>query len=266
MKKIISVLALCFLFAGQAFGDVYVGGKKLILPDGDSLTEGVGDAVVPLAGYRDHLQDEIGTTQWEIVGAQVKPVYAAGYKTNHNGYSSGSTAHTEESTPFALTRYFTPFTPEGSVVILWVGTNDVSRTISGTPGYSQANARDNIEDILDLIRTHNTNIRVLVVNLGPNGDATRDSNMVTFNGLVTTMLATYSSTYPNFDIDYVDMRASLSADAFNLCDPTGAVTATVIANCYDDTTHFNDLGYQHVAKQLAACLNNPDAAYCDSTP
>lgn len=263
MKRIISVLALSFMFVGQVNADIYVGAKKLILPEGDSLTEGVGDAVVPLAGYRDHLQDEIGSTEWEIVGAQVKPVYAEGYKTNHNGYSSGSTAHTEESTPFALTRYFTNLVPDGSVVILWIGTNDVSRTISSTPGYSLAGAVANMEDVLDLIRVKNTNIRVLIVNLGPNGDATRDSNMVTFNGLVSTMLANYRVSYPSFYITYVDMRASLSADAFNLCDPTGADVADVITNCYDDTTHFNDIGYQHVAKQIAACLNNPNATYCD---
>jgi len=263
MNKTLLTLIFCLAFSFPALADVQVGAKKLILPDGDSLTEGTGDLVAPLMGYRDHLQTQIGTTAWEIVGTEVKPISATGFKTNHNGFPSGSTAQTEESTQFALTKYFTPFTPEGSVVILWVGTNDVSRTQSAVPGYSQANARDNLEDTLDIIRTHNTNIRVLVVNLGPNGDATRNTNMITFNGIVSTMLATYASTYPNFDIDYVDMRGSLIADAFDLCDPTGAVQATVIANCYNDTTHFNDLGYQHVARQLAACLNNPNASYCD---
>jgi len=262
MNKAFLTFIFCLAFSFPCLADVQVGAKKLILPNGDSLTEGTGDSVGNLMGYRDHLQTEIGTTLWELVGTEVKPISATGFKTNHNGFPSGSTAQTEESTLFALTKYFTANAPEGSLVILWAGTNDAARTNSGVAGYSVAGAVANIEDTLDVIRTFNSDIRVLVVNLGPNGTAGVDTQMTSFNTQLVTMLQAYQVSYPTFDVDLVDMKSMINNDSFGLCGGAGNFRT----NCYNDTTHFNDLGYRAVAKQIAACINNPNTTNCDGTP
>lgn len=256
MKMIISVLAACFLFAGQVNADVYVGEKRKILTLGDSLTYGTGDASGNLMGFRDHLSDLLGTTNWEFIGTSVRPQSASGYRTNHSGYPSLAASQTVTYVASELAGAFGNSVPSGSVVVLFIGTNDIARSVgnSTVTGY--------LSTILDSIRTFNSGLRVILINLGPNGTGAVETRMVSYNTAFATMLGTYQATYPTFDIDLIDMHSSIANDTHGLCGGAGNWQA----NCYADTTHFNNTGYRAVAKQIAACINDPNATNCDGTP
>lgn len=256
MYKIFLLVLVSILTAQTVQADVLVGEKRKILTLGDSLTYGTGDATGRLMGFRDHLSDLLGTTNWEFVGTSVRPQSATGYRTNHSGYPSLAASQTVTYVASELAGAFGNSVPSGSVVVLFIGTNDIARSVAnGTvTGY--------LSTILDSIRTFDSGLRVILINLGPNGTGAVETRMVSYNTAFATMLGTYQSTYPAFDIDLIDMHSSIANDTQGLCGGAGNWQA----NCYADTTHFNDLGYQAVAKQIAACINNPNTTNCDGTP
>ena len=256
MRNTILLLMFSLMFSSNVFADVYIGGKKKLLPLGDSLTSGTGDSTGNIMGYRDHLQDLIGG-EYEIVGTILDPYTATGYSTAHDGLPSINTSDTEDRTQFALDRMLTNNTPSGSGILLWIGTNDAARKEDSVSGYSNAGTVANIEDILDIIRTHNTELVAYVANLGKNGDAGNEGEMVEINGLLETMIGTYRSTYPNFTVVLVDMHTMSENDTWDMC------SGDFLTNCLNDVTHFNDTGYQSVARQWQECIEDNDGTNCD---
>lgn len=252
MKKIFFVLLFVLVIAQVSYSAVITGNKKKILCLGDSLTYGTGDSVGNTMGYRDHLLDDLGSTGWQFIGTSLYPHHATGYETNHSGYASLAASQTVNYVSNELSYAFGNSVPDGSVVILYIGTNDIARSVAnGTvTGY--------ITSILDSIRTFNTNIKVIIPNLGPNGTGAVETRMVSYNTALATALATYQSTYPNFNIVLVDMHAAIANDTPGLCGGVGNWQA----NCYFDTTHFNDTGYREFGKQILSCMNSATATNC----
>lgn len=259
MKKIFaSLILILWFFSGNSYADLYYGSQKKIIPIGDSLSGGTGDATGNVRmGYRDHLIDELGST-YTVLGSFAEPITATGYSTYHSGVGSNSTAQIEERSAFEVGRISTKFFPTGSSVVLWSGTNDACRIGQALAGWTRVASVQNIQDTLDVIRLSGLNLKVYVVNLGPNGTGSCDTEMTGFNTSLLTMLTTYQASYPSFNIIYVNMKAMIQSDTFGLCGGAG----NFITNCYADTTHFNDTGYTAVAKQIAACIKNPAAANC----
>lgn len=255
MRKIIFLLLLSLILSINASAEIRINGKKKLLLLGDSMTYGTGDSTGNVMGYRDHLQDFLGSS-YVIVGTIRDPYSATGYSTWHDGIPSNNTSDTEDRTLFALSKTMVNDVPSGSGVILDIGTNDASRTAGSVPGYSTAGTVANIEDIFDIIRTYNTNIIVYVSNLGKNNDSSKEAEMLNINAALTTMINAYRISYPLFTIVYVDMHTMSANDTWNYC------SGNFLTNCLSDVTHPNDTGYRAMARQWYECISNPSGTNC----
>lgn len=223
--------------------------RPFLMPLGDSIARGsVGGGVITL-GFRGPLQDDYGRIQFDFVGTSREPSdQDPPYDIDHSGVGGERSYEIEARTGTELTNHMTA-APAGSVVILGAGTNDILQSESTT------NARDNVEDIIDLINAFDPTISVYVFLITPL-DSGFDSTVTSYNALLKTMLDTYRVSKSN--LYYIDMNSVFKNDTFGDCAGDWA------ANCIgSDNIHPTADGYASMAKQIEKCLENERNTNCN---
>jgi lysophospholipase L1-like esterase len=246
MKNII-FLIIILLFSSNCFSEVLIingsivnailNEKKQLLSLGDSISSGT---------YQNELQDILGIGEFDFIGSKKTNNYFFPYDIDHEGNPGYRTSQIESLLDNYLITYMTTeISTAENIVLLHIGTNDITSTIPTNE------IVDNVEDIIDIINSFNSSISVYVALIIPRIGATHE----TYNTALNTMLENYQITKTNLYI--VDMNSAFVNDTFNDCNSNWE------ENCMLDTLHPNILGQTTMAKQWAACMASPTATNCN---
>lgn len=257
IKTLLIWLCMCSLAwgAGINVSGVSMSGvdlcaaKKTVLTVGDSLTFGTGST--NSWSYRKFLQI-LQSVAFDFVGLYDDPASDPDYSVLHSGIPGYNTASIEATLlPDSLV-FFTDGAPGRSIIIIHAGTNDQLQTSGGREG-----ARDNIEDMIDLIDVYNPGIDVYISLIAPAEIAGTYlyADVVTFNGILKTMLDTYKVSKSN--LYYADIHSAFINDTYSFC------SGDWYANCMSNDSHPNDNGYETMANQYNVCINNPSGVNCN---
>lgn len=256
--RIIAILTLLIFISGVSHAVTMSGVKivnRKIMCLGDSITEG---AVGSDPFYRDDLQDVLGIGSYDFVGNRRSPSSSTwwDYDMEHAGIGGQQTAAIEARVPELLTRYFTDGTDfANSFVLLHAGTNDCFQYGCD----STTTALDNIEDIIDLIMAHNSQIKVIAALIIPSDkpapDEDENARIEAFVPQLETRLQSLQSTYPG-RIIIADMHSEF-LNTSN-CSPD-------IAACLDSSAgvHPNTQGQIVMAAQWKRCIESPTNQGCN---
>lgn len=257
MKRIVFIiifLSICSEVFALTYSGVKIVNRK-ILPLGDSITEGdvSGDPY-----WRNDLQNLLGIGSYDFVGNRRSPTSSSywNYDMEHAGIGGQQTAAIEARLPELLTTYFTAGTDfEHSFVLLHAGTNDCFQYSCDV----SATALDNIEDMIDLIMAHNSQLKVIVALIIPSDKASpeeyQNTRIQNFVPLLRTRLQSIQSTYPN-RIIIADMNAEFLNTAN--CSPDIAACLDV-----DFGVHPNTTGQAIMAAQWKRCIDSPSNQGCN---
>lgn len=215
-----------------------------ILPLGDSITIGIQWS------YRKTLQDLLGIGSYNFVGIYTNPSSDAIYDVETSGHSGDITSQISTRLSTELSNNFTGTLPSSSKILIHAGTNDV-----GT-GLNLTTAVNNISTMIDNIVATNSAIDIYVALIVPNKTGSVNTDTITFNGLLNTMLSNKRSS--NSRVHTVDMYSAFINDTFSLCSGAWAT------NCMADNTHPNEgAGYNTMAYQWNSCILNAANTNCD---
>lgn len=252
IKRIVTTTLLCLIVTTTAWAvtldslvlnTVTFGSKPVLIPLGDSITEGY--LSTEYWGYRKKLQILQGVSM-RFEGAFTNNMSSEFYSVYHSGVSGETTDEIEARVQGELDTFF-PTLGKG-VFLIHAGTNDLAAS-----GQEQI-ATDNVEDMIDLIDAHNSDIDIYVALIIPNRDSTRNNRIITYNGLLLTMLQGYSKS----NLYIVDINSAFLNDTFGVCSGDWA------NNCMIDDTHPNDTGYEGViARQWYECLTWRKGVNCN---
>lgn len=225
-------------------GTIFVNQAKKLMPIGDSITKGSGDA--NNFSYRDHLQNSLGTSEYSFVGQYSDPSSDPIYSVRHEGIGGNKTSDVKSRINVALDTYLIAPNNAGSIILLHIGTNDAKT--SG--GISDSVAVQNVEDIINFINLHDTALQIYIALIIPSTSLTENAEFVTYNTALKIKLEALQATR---NIVIVDMYAAINNHA--LC--------TTLTDCYNDTLHPNDFGYQVMAEQWDACISSTANTNCN---
>ena len=254
MKTILILLFTCTLAWAITAENVTVENVNLssiqpvLVTMGDSLT--TGDGSTDDWGYRKNLQEYMSlSTTFRGEENDPNPNNDAPYIEFHSGVGGEDAADIEARMQTNLDNHLSDSAADKGIVLLHSGSNDDKSTAGG-----RETARDNVEDTIDLIHAHNANIDVYVALITPR-NAADDTDYVLFNGILNTMLETYQETKSNLYI--VDMHTAFTEDTWGFC------SGDYSANCFADTNHLNDTGYQAMARQWFECILSEVGRNCN---
>ncbi len=256
MKKLLLIFAL-LLITSNTFALTYSGVKivnRKILPLGDSITEG---SVASNPYWRDDLQDLLGIGFYDFVGDRRSPTSSSfwNYDMEHAGIGGQQTTAILARLPDLLTTYFTAGTDFAhSFVLIHAGTNDCFQYACDV----STTALDNIEDMIDLVMAHNSQLRVIVALIIPSNkpapDEDENARIQAFVPLLEARLQSLQATYPN-RIVIADMNSEF-LNTSN-CSPD-------IAGCLDSSeVHPDATGQAVMAAQWKRCIDSPTNQGCN---
>lgn len=272
MKKIFLIAFIVLLSSQIVYADMNISGIKMqglaynfyaekrVYCLGDSITVGLGDSPVYFS-YRDHLQDLIGVGVYDFVGGYTDPDSDATYDVDHGGVSGTRTANVLGRIQSDLETYLPrPNSPETKIFI-HIGTND---SAGSTPGYppppvAPEVAAANVVSIVQAIVAYDPNIHIYVALIIPHrgtGSVKNNQNFINFNNALRPLILAMRAT--NTKINLVDMYSAMNNDTFGLC-------GGLLSGCYasGDDSHPKDTGYQTMALQWDACIDNESAVNCN---
>lgn len=266
MRKIFVLLFLLFSFCSEASiiqkGSVSVtgimyqstpeaGGQPRILTMGDSNTAGQGGFPERLCAYRCDLQDTVGVGVYDMVGDFQSPSSDPTYDVDNSGVGGETTAQIEARVADDLDTYLLPCV-SGDVIVLNGGTND---GLLDTQGERDA-ARDNIEDMIDLVESFNTtngcNVKIIVATIIPvkTGSSIALADVASYNEEVKTMVEGRQTTNSNLYIS--DVYTAFVSDTTGLC------SGDYDNNCMYayDAEHANLTGYTVMGTVIGNAITN----------
>lgn len=225
-----------------------------ILTMGDSNTEGIEDYGNREFAYRRELQVQLGVGNYDMVGSRQRPSSDPVYDVDHAGVGGNTSAQIEARLQGELDANMTDFV-QGDTVIILAGTNDGKLDTT----QEREDARDNVEDMIDIIEAFNSNIRILVCSIWPTPDANEffgemiDSDVILYNGILQTMVEGHQAT--NSNLFFVDVHTTINENTRGLC-PTRD-------DClYGDFYHPNENGLKSGARAMADTIK----LGCAATP
>lgn len=252
-RYLIGILAatLCFMGFAATFSGTMVGGTTStraiprVLAIGASNTGGQGTTGnVRQFAWRKEFQDITGIGNYNMVGDYQTPPssdeIADGYDLDNSGVGGETSAQIEARLLNDLQQYMSVHIA-GDAVVIEAGKNDSNLNSAG----DREGARDNIEDMIDIVQTFNPDIAVYVLLIEPvnEGAGTMlNADIVTYNALVSVMLETYQGSKSN--LYYIDIYDAFISDTTSLC------SSDWLNNCWQDHKHPNALGYQVMGRVI----------------
>jgi len=179
------------------------------------------------------LQDEVGINTYTFVGSYSLPASDTVYQVKHSGVGGQRTDQILARLSDELDTWMPAPNDKNSCVLLHAGTNDISAHIA------TATIVDHIEDIIDMIDTHDSNIKIIVALIIPRYDD-HDDETTDYNTALNTMLLTYQSLKSNLYI--VDMNTAFKDNP------------DWIVDYMYDIVHPKDTGYNIMALEWAKFL------------
>jgi lysophospholipase L1-like esterase len=255
MKKILlTILALVLLTTNSisyTSNGVNVGEYRYrIMPLGDSITSGVNTSTDDL-GYRRHLQDLFGINNVYLVGQYQNPSVHATYQVRGSGLSGNTTAQMlARLSGGELTNYFST-TTKNQIILLHAGTNDIGTAVpTDTIVNHIVSNGSGADGIVEVALAYNPNIQIYICKIIPTvgGDA---SGVAPFHAALETAVNLKRLTNPN--VHLIDMHSAMANDP----------ACSTLSNCYVDTQHPNNTGYDVIATTFYNCIINPNNQYCD---
>jgi lysophospholipase L1-like esterase len=222
---------------GSAFNPCPTTGACIIMPLGDSITDGVGSSG---GGYRVPLFSTTVTNGETItfVGRNVNgPTTVAGrtFPRNHEGYSGytidpgGGRSGISPLVDGAISMF------HPHIVLLMIGTNDVNISLDLT------NAPTRLGALLDRITTDAPNALLVVARITPTKTAATNTRVQTYNNAIPGLVQARAAAGKH--IVTVDMYAAFTANANY---------QTALMN---DDLHPNDAGYMVMAQTWYAAIS-----------
>jgi len=213
-------------------------GNCIIMPLGDSITDGVGSSG---GGYRVPLFSTTVTNTQAItfVGRNVNgPTTVSGrmFPRNHEGYSGytidpgGGRSGISPLVDAAITMF------HPHIVLLMIGTNDVNISLD------LANAPTRLGALLDRITSDAPNALLVVARITPTRTDATNTRVQTYNNAIPGLVQTRAAAGKHIVV--VDMYAALTAN-------TNYRTALL-----NDDLHPNDAGYMVMAQTWYAAIRN----------
>ena len=215
-----------------------------IMPLGNSITWGINPDDANSPGYRRSLYFQLINAGYNVdfIGIENGGLPNDFDRDNegHPGWSAGAPVFPgNKSLDTALSRYLRTNHPD--IILLHIGTNDLSETASG---YSKTGAQTAhvVRKLLDTIHTFDSNIKVIVAKIIDRADdLTKHNKTITFNNVLPD---TINSLSYHDKISIVDMYSALG----NYFDhPTTDTNFTYLAGNNTNLLHPNSKGYQTMA-------------------
>jgi lysophospholipase L1-like esterase len=226
---------------GGAFNPCPASGNCIIMPLGDSITDGVGSSGSG-GGYRVPLFQTAVTNMDLItfVGRNVNgpttPVAGKTFPRNHEGYSGytidpgGGRSGISPLVDAAISMF------HPHIVTLMIGTNDVNISLDLT------NAPTRLGNLLDRITTDAPNALVVIAQLTPTTNDTTNGRVRTYNNAIPGLVATRVAAGKHIVV--VDMYGAFTANSSY---------KTALMN---DELHPNDAGYVVMANTWYAAIRS----------
>lgn len=272
MKKLIITLSLLFLItgvssAGTASGVTIAGSGfnqgivNKILPVGDSITAGVGDADDGDStndwGYRKKIQDLLGIGVYDFAGSIDRPTAGDATYDVDNWATSGkvtnwfltSTGPTD-GILYELNRSMNNAGPN-SKLLLHIGTNDmILQYLDDINKKTNAQIITSITSIIDVIHNFNSNITIYCALIVPARRSGQEVFWGAFHDDLEAALITKQATVTNLVI--VDMYEAFINDRYGDC------SGDWYNNCLNPFSgdHPSATGYTVMAKQWNACIQS----------
>ena len=178
------VLLLALLAAPGAAG-------VTVLPLGDSITRGDTSAASLDGSYRYYLYEQLRTGGYDIdfVGSTTFPTFTRFTfdqdHDGHSGYTTGTLLANGATEP--LRAWLAAYAPP-DVVLLMIGTNDALLQVD------HATRLANLRGVVAQLRERNPYVRILVAQIIPTADATRNAReIVPYNAALPTLAAELST-------------------------------------------------------------------------
>ena len=199
------ILVLTACTGAVAVSTAHVDASVKIMPLGDSITRGGGDADSPYPSYRYYLWTMLRNAGYDVdfVGSTTDPTFAHFvFDQDHDGYSG----YTTERLASEMDRILANSTPE--IVLLDIGTNDVLQQVP------MSDRMRNLDRIVAKLRQKNPNVRILIAQISPTANTFRNTNsgLDEYNARV--LAYARGATTPASPIVVVDMNAGWSTAQF----------------------------------------------------
>lgn len=252
MKKLLSLLfvliaghAFAYTANGVGFGDY----RPRILTIGDSITSGINTSTDDL-GYRRKLQDLLGINRVYMVGQYNTPASDATYQVKTSGLAGDLTSGMLSRLTGVIGNYFSDKN-KNQIVLILAGANDVTGSIDTAVAVNHIVSNGSGSDgMVELLLAFNPNVEIYISTLIPFRDSD-PSGLAPFNTALTTAVNLKRATYPNIHI--VDGHSAFAA--YPAC--------STLSDCFFDTEHPNNTGYDAIGTFFYNCINNHSAQYCD---
>lgn len=211
MRPTVFVLVLIVIACtgAVAVATEHADASVTILPLGDSITRGGGDASSPYPSYRYYLWNLLRSGGYDVdfVGSTTDPGFTAFvFDQDHDGYSG----YTTELLANDMDRILARSAPE--IVLLGIGTNDVLQQVP------MSDRMRNLDRIVAKLRQKNPNVRILLAQISPTADTFRNTNsgLVEYNERV--LAYAKGATTLASPIVVVDLYTGWSAAQFTQAD------------------------------------------------
>ncbi len=144
----------------------HVDASVKIMPLGDSITRGGGDASSPYPSYRYYLWNVLRNGGYDVdfVGSTTDPGFTSFvFDQDHDGYSG----YTTEELANDMDRILALNIPD--IVLLDIGTNDLIQQVP------MSDRMRNLDRIVSKLRQKNPNVRIAIAQISPTADAFRNA-------------------------------------------------------------------------------------------
>jgi lysophospholipase L1-like esterase len=144
----------------------HVDASVKIMPLGDSITRGGGDASSPYPSYRYYLWNILRNGGYDVdfVGSTTDPGFTSFvFDQDHDGYSG----YTTEELANDMDRILALNIPD--IVLLDIGTNDLIQQVP------MSDRMRNLDRIVSKLRQKNPNVRIAIAQISPTADTFRNA-------------------------------------------------------------------------------------------
>ncbi len=203
------ILVVTACAGSMAVATGHVDASIKIMPLGDSITRGGGEADSPYPSYRYYLWTMLrnGGLDVDFVGSTTAPTFTNFvFDQDHEGYSG----YTTELLANEIGWILAISVPD--IVLLDIGTNDVIRQVP------MSDRMRNLDLIVSQLRQKNPNVRILIAQISPSADEFRNTvgGLDEYNAKV--LAYGQAATTPASPIVVVDMSTGWSTAEFTQAD------------------------------------------------